>query len=57
MSASEEHPAERAARLPFVARPAGREVVVVIDAEPEDSDAERAARLPFVARPADGEPE
>lgn len=43
--------------LPFVARPAGREVVLVIDAEPEDSDAERAARLPFAVRPADGEPE
>ncbi|CAM5376369.1 putative protein OS=Streptomyces fumanus OX=67302 GN=GCM10018772_70740 PE=4 SV=1 [Streptomyces fumanus] len=56
MSAPEENHAERAARLPFVARPAAREVVV-IDAEPEDSDADRATRLPFVARTADGEPE
>ncbi|MFF8287464.1 hypothetical protein ACF06W_32755 [Streptomyces albus] len=56
MSAPEENHAERAARLPFIARPAARQVVV-IDAEPEDSDTERAARLPFVARPADGEPE
>lgn len=57
MSAPEESHANRAARLSFVARPAERKVIVVIDAEPEDSDADRAARLPFVARPADGEPE